>query len=256
MKMKTILATLLIGLSVVGCGTTTTEESVSDNTMVLEEAMDTTAGEAETLDTSDITDISKDDDNYELNGEVLEDGTHIVESMIAERSFKLRVPEGMEVHYSDTHSIELVRPFNDDVKFDYVDEEMGMTYHDEIVYADFNNIRNTPFVDSKNYLKAQLMNTGYNKVTETEIMGRNFIIAFSEINSVDSKDTGLECFPKTSICCLEVVDENTQCSGEEDCTHTEVIELLMYVHDSMVEDDVIAFVTKLINEGDFSLVKG
>jgi hypothetical protein len=254
MKMKTILGTLLISAAVVGCGTTGTatpvdNQSVSQNTIEAEAISDNSLDLTNSVDLTDEHDHSPD-----INGEVLSDGTYIVESMLREAALKCYLPEGMEVHYSDEYSIEFVRPFAEDVSFEFVDEEMGVTYHDEVVYVDFNNVRNTPFVESRDYLKAQLMNTGYNNVTEFEIGDRSFIIAYSEINKLDEA-TAKECFPKTSICCLEIVENEASCP-EEDCTHTEVIELLMYVHDLMDGDDVIEYVTGLINEGSFSMVEG
>lgn len=254
MKMKTILGTLLISAAVVGCGTTGTSTSV-DNQSVSQNTIEAEAISDNSLDLTNSVDLNETGEPpHILNGEVLSDGTHIVESMLRDAALKCYVPEGMEVHYSDEYSIELVRPFAEDVGFDFVDEEMGMTYHDEVVYIDFNNVRNTPFVESSAYLKAQLMNTGYNNVTEVEIGDRTFIIAYSEINKLDEA-TAKECFPKTSICCLEIVEKEASCP-EEDCTHTEVIELLIYVHELMDGDDVIEYVTGLINEGSFSIVKG
>ena len=251
MKMKTLLATLLISAAVVGCATSSGPSGVSDNSVsanIVEETSTELVSDTPTIDTSNIVDLNSNRVEDSINK------AYVLNSMLSDTSVECTVPEGMDVHYSDEYAVELIRPFSDDVEFDFVIEESGVTYHDEVIYIDFNNIRNTPFVDSASYLKAQLMNNGYNNVIEREIGDRTFIIAYSEINRVKDETT-LECFPRTSICCVEVVNKDTPCP-EEGCTHTEVLEIFMYLHDLLDEESIVEFIDTVVKEAKFNITTG
>ena len=258
MKMKTLLATLLFSVAIVGCTTSSSSGGVSDNSVsvnTVEESSTKSVQEATPLDTSNIVDLNDTHDHDHDHGTVNEsNGAYVIKSMLSDISVECKVPAGMSVHYSDDYAVEFIRPFSEDVGFDFVNEETGATYHDEVIYIDFNNVRNTPFVDSASYLKAQLMNTGYNNVIEREIGDRTFIIAYSEINNVNDENT-MEAFPRTSICCVEIVNKDAPCP-EEGCTHTEVLEVFMYLHDLLDEEAIVEFIDGVVSEAGFNVITG
>ena len=151
MKMKTLLATLLFSVAVVGCATNSSSNTVSDNsvsTNTVEENSTELASDT-TLDTSDIVDLNDTDSHDHDHGtEEPVNSLYVINSALSDISVECKVPEGMSVHYSDDYAVEFIRPFSEDVGFEFVNEETGATYHDEVIYIDFNNVRNTPFVDS------------------------------------------------------------------------------------------------------------
>lgn len=268
MKLKTLLATLLFSVAMIGCATSSGSSGVSGNSVstntveetttdIVEEVTTDTVSDNTPLDTSDLVDLNDNHSHDHEHNQEPEDyvnKAYVINSALSDISVECKVPEGMIVHYSDDYAVEFIRPFSDDVGFTFVNEETGATYHDEVIYLDFNNVRNTPFVEPESYLKAQLMNTGYNNVIEREIGDRTFIIAYSEINNVTG-EAAMEAFPRTSICCLEVVNKDTPCP-EEGCTHTEVLEIFMYLHDLLDEESIVEFIDGVVKEANFSVTTG
>lgn len=263
MKTKTILLTAVLSLLLAGCaGSNETAKTVSDNSVGENTVVDvnTTQEEIPEDAVSGTVMIPVDDveESTEVSTEVEDGNTQFFKSSLSESEGFFYLPDGFNVSYSDEYMVEVVKEFNDSVSFDYYDEENDITYYDEIVVADFNNVMNTPFVDSVTYTKAQLMNSGYMYVHDLRVNERDFIVAYSPINREEvntEEEPFWECYPKTSICALTVTDDNCPCTVE-DCTHTEFIEVSCFLNEEMNENDVLFYVESLINNGAFDLVRG
>lgn len=263
MKTKTILLTAVLSLLLAGCASsnettnTVSDNSVGGNTVVEVETTQEDIFE-DTVSGTVMIPVDDAEESTEVNTEVKDgDNTQFFKSALSESEGFFYLPEGFSVSYSDDYTVEIVKEFNDSVSFDYYDEENDITYYDEIVVADFNNVMNTPFVDSVTYTKAQLMNSGYMYVYDLNVNERDFIVAYSPINreEVNTEEPFYECYPKTSICALTVTDDNCPCTVEN-CTHTEFIEVSCFLNAEMNENDVLFYVESLINNGAFDLVRG
>lgn len=264
-KKLVLLMTVIMAGTLVGCGSTTTGVStisgngVEETTNVAEAVSDIVTDESvEVISGTTMIPIENDEENTDSAEDVSVESDNVLyyhSSLSGIESF-IEVPEHYEVSYSDEHYVEFVLNYDDSV--DAYDDETDVTYYKEIIATDITNVRNTPYIDSATYTKAQLMNSGYDYVADLSVDGRNFIVAYSPINREEistDEEPFWSLFPKTSICVLEVIDENVTCN-REDCTHTEFIELQFYCNDELNENDVLFYVESFIKNCKFDVVRG
>lgn len=265
MKRKVMLLTVVLSMMLAGCTQSADTNNTSSEPEATSEAQEETSTEVETPPAD--AEVISGTVNVPINDEAAEEDTTVPEdentkyykSSLSGCEAYITIPNGFSVSYSDEYSIELVKEFTEDVGFDFVDEENETTFYDEIVSTNFADICNTPYVDSINYTKAQLVNFGYKNVFDLTVDGRDFIVGYSPINRGEfdeSAEPFWQCYPKTSICVLNITDDNCQCPDEEDCIHTEFIEISCFTHAALNDDEVLSYVTDIIEKGLFDTVKG
>lgn len=169
--------------------------------------------------------------------------------------YAIELPKGYLEEYVDEYSTNFIKSFPDDIGFEVTDE-YGNTYSAEYIYVNTNATRNTPYVEAVDYIKAQMMNYMYNDIFELEVDDINYIIAYSAINQEEYAEEIPEYFPKTSICCMTVLDDNVSCESGC-CTYTEVMEVYADTYEMFESNEQVSeYVTNLIKGLSIKLVRG
>lgn len=211
--------------------------------------------------TEDIEEITVIEETVEVPIQV-SDNTYYIKSSL--QSYKedseipeyaVKLPEGYLEEYVDEYSTNFIKPFSDNIGFEVTDE-YGNTYNAEYIYVNTNATRNTPYVESIDYIKAQMMNYMYNNIFDLEIDGTNYVIAYSAINQEEYSEEIPEYFPKTSICCMTILDSKVSCESGC-CDYTEVMEIYSDTYETFdLEEQVSEYVTNLIKGLNIELVRG
>ena len=261
-KKLVLLATVIMTIVFTGCGSTANEVStISGNSM--EEISTNVAESVSDIVTDEPTEVISGTTMVPINNneetesaDIESDNISYYHSSLSGVEAFIKKPDNYEVSYEDEHYVEFVKSYDESV--DAYDDASDVTYYKEIIATDITNVRNTPYTDSVTYTKAQLMNSGYDYIADLNVKGRNFIVAYSPINREEvntDEEPFWSLYPKTSICVLEVIDENVACD-REDCTHTEFIEFQIFHNDDLNENDILFYVESFISNCEFDIVRG
>lgn len=263
-KLVLLMAVIMTG-ALAGCGSTTTEVSTISGNSVEEIATDVSETVSDII-ANEPTEVISGTTMIPINNEDTETATEEISTESDDMLYYhsglsgieafIEKPEQYEVSYADEHYVEFVKSYDESI--DAYDDESDVTYYKEIIATDVTNVRNTPYIDSVTYTKAQLMNSGYDYIADLSVKDRDFIVAYSPINREEvnaDEEPFWSLYPKTSICILEVIDEDATCD-REDCTHTEFIEFQFYHNDELSENDVLFYVESFINNCKFDIVRG
>lgn len=174
-----------------------------------------------------------------------EEGSYRVKSEISSYVCDYVVPDDFDVTYSDDYSVEFVEHFDD------IDEEEEENYelYKSHYYVSFMNVRNTPYAGSDNFIKAHLMNQGYDNIYDFTQDGKYYIVAWTPLN-VDSNE---EHAYHTAINVLCLIDNNVECPYEENCYHTDYVQQYISTGDTLDKEGVEDLVTYII--GDYKVGK-
>lgn len=174
-----------------------------------------------------------------------EEGSYRVKSEISSYVCDYVVPDDFDVTYSDDYSVEFVEHFDD------IDEEEEENYelYKSHYYVSFMNVRNTPYAGSDNFIKAHLMNQGYDNIYDFTQDGKYYIVAWTPLN-VDSNE---EHAYHTAINVLCLIDNNVECPYEDDCYHTDYVQQYISTGDTLDKEGVEDLVTYII--GDYKVGK-
>lgn len=174
-----------------------------------------------------------------------EDGSYRIKSEISDYVCDYVVPDSFDVIYNDDYAVEFVEHYGD------IEEEEEESYelYKSHYYVSFMNVRNTPYVDSNDFIKAHLMNQGYDNIYDFTQDGKYYIVAWTPLN-VDSDE---EHAYHTAINILCLIDNNVECPYEEGCYHTDYVQQYVSTGDTLNKEGVEDLVTYII--GDYKVGK-
>lgn len=174
-----------------------------------------------------------------------EEGSYRIKSEISDYVCDYVVPDKFDVTYNDDYSVEFVEHYDD------TDEEEEETYelYKSHYYVSFMNVRNTPYAGSNDFIKAHLMNQGYDNIYDFTQDGKYYIVAWAQLNA----DSDEEHAYHTAVNVLCLIDKNVECPYEENCYHTDYVQQYISTGDSLDKEGVEDLVTYII--GDYKVGK-
>lgn len=150
------------------------------------------------------------------------------------------VPEGFDVIYSDDYAVEFVEHYDNLSE----EEEQNYELYKSHYYSSFMSVRNTPYVSSNAFMKASLMNQGFDNIYDFTQDGKYYIVAWTSLN----EDSDEEHAYHTAINVLCTIDTNVDCPYKEDCQHTDYLQQYVSTSDKLDNEGVTSLVTYIIGE--------